>query len=1375
MGRALLSTFLHDLLHNLLLLTSKPFIIKPPKYQRKLIATLRMLDTFIDDTEEKQFATKTGQVQLVKDWLKKLQYAVYSLEEIICQWQVTTTTTTYTNLFGVFSKVIKPNSDLKIEICDIMNLLVDLVKMTDVLGLTRRVTWKESLRGMFSCSIVLDNYFYGNYPKDYFYGREQEEKSMLEVLLSTTSEQHVKVINIEAKGGAGKTAFTDVIYFNHKVRECFELRAWVNVPYKAKVSFIAKKILEAVTEEFVPGNDLHELSKKLKESFEGKKFLLVLDDIRIEDEDATKNWNMLVDSLFEAATGGSAIILTLNPDDDSLLVPQANHTIHLGMLSSENSWSIFLVHAFGQMDLNEYPELVAVGKEIVNRLGNLPLAAKMIGSLLQDKVHLSEWVDILRSKLIDEGDVNLPIPAFLVLCYLDLPAELKRCFAYLSLFPKGYEFKQQEVVLLWMAQGFLQNLNSKSNHKSMEDIGDEYFGYLMMRSFLQPFASGISFTMHNLVHDLATYVFGESYNHHLSYSRTTHDFPESLSYRKGKLLKTILPVCLPLERAPSHIRPSVLEDITLQLNPQFFRTLSLSHYDITNLPNSVGRLSHLCYLDLSHTALQTLPDSICNLLNLQTLRLTNCSSLKSFPPRICNLTNLRCLDVRDSGVQEMPLQMNKMTSLRTLTDFVVSEKETRLEGLSSLSNLKTLTISKLKNVAFAMDASNVKLKEKKSLDDLMLQFGNVEDVNGNETKVLENLEPHRGLTRLTVEYYGGVRFPNWLGDPSYWSLQLVDLRHCKNCDSLPTLGQLPLLKDLFIEGFTKVSTIGHEFYGTMSASHKPFQSLETLQFWDMLEWTEWNIFEGVEFPYLIELYIIRCPKLERNLPKQLPSLQKLEISGCHDLVAPLPKVSNTCEVFVHDSNEALMRNVAKTHSQASLRRHVVISEEVQEITPQSYSGFPSNKYTIGSSLGEIEEIAHEERMEIEFPRNRLPPSVLRHQVETDDISRIKEQTDPQSSLTKDKIPMTTQADTSNTTTAEDHRRSQDIDDERSSFEILKVTTVSQLRLLPHNLHSLKIEGCELLEVLPSDLLGRLPVLRELYLVSCSSLRSFPYPTSLETLYIRKCRTLELVPSLEKIAFLQHLFIGNSCDSLTTLNLNLFPKLKILCIWDCHNLLSLGEFSCDLASLESIEIRDCTGLRSFPDEGLHTPNLASMFLSNSNNLTKLPNSMNSLTSLKSLYIHRCPLIESFPLGGLPSSLTLLSISHCDKLTPRKNWGLENLESLTHFEIEGGCIGMETFPAEKILPRNIISLRISKLKCLRKLDYNGFQHLNALHTLEINSCEILRSLPEQGFPSSLEQFSIQECPMLTPRLKPKIGKEWHKVACILHIQIDGQVLS
>ena len=39
-----------------------------------------------------------------------------------------------------------------------------------------------------------------------------------------------------------------------------------------------------------------------------------------------------------------------------------------------------------------------------------------------------------------------------------------------------------------------------------------------------------------------------------------------------------------------------------------------------------------------------------------------------------------------------------------------------------------------------------------------------------------------------------------------------------------------------------------------------------------------------------------------------------EVSSTLIQLVPLPKVSSTCEVFVHDSNERLMRNVAKpTH------------------------------------------------------------------------------------------------------------------------------------------------------------------------------------------------------------------------------------------------------------------------------------------------------------------------------------------------------------------------------------------------------------------------------------------------------------------------------
>ena len=639
-----------------------------------------------------------------------------------------------------------------------------------------------------------------------------------------------------------------------------------------------------------------------------------------------------------------------------------------------------------------------------------------------------------------------------------------------------------------------------------------------------------------------------------------------------------------------------------------------------------------------------------------------------------------------------------------------------------------------------------------------------------------------------------------MGHPSYRALKLVALRQCGNCDSLPTLGLLPFLKDLSIEGFIKLSSIGLEFYGEITASQKPFQSLESLQFRDMLEWKEWNILEGVEFPRLIKLFIIRCPKLVRGLPQQLLSLKKLEIIGCSDLVAPLPKVSTTCEVFVNESDEILMRNVVKSRPQASLLR-VRVSEEVREITPQSDSSFPGT-----STISEIEEIPDEARTETESVGSRLPhdsssadttrtPKLKRtssgmhsHQVEAD-IPNIKQHTDTQSPMAEANIPITTQAavlppnDTPTTTAPVKVETSskEDLDDQRSSLQVLKVSTVSQLSSLPPKLHSLKIEGCESLGALPDDLLGGITTLKELYLISCSSLESLPYHDSLTTLYMRNCRRLQFLSSIksrEQLASLHHLFIGSSCDSLKTLPLYLFSQLKTLCVWDCPNLLSFDvtlEPRVDLASLESLEIKDCPRLESFLDEGLHTPNLASILLSNCKNLKNLPKAMNSLTSLKSLFLHRCPQIESLPSGGLPSSLVFLSIAYCDKLTPQKNWGLYSLKSLDHFELEGGCIGMESFPEENLLPCNISTLHISTLKSLKKLDYKGFQHLNTLETFEIHCCDMLQSLPDQGLPSSLDHLCVQECPLLTPRLKPMTGDEWRKVAHIPHIQIDHQVLS
>ncbi|MED6149884.1 hypothetical protein PIB30_066890, partial [Stylosanthes scabra] len=881
----------------------------------------------------------------------------------------------------------------------------------------------------------------------------------------------------------------------------------------------------------------------------------------------------------------------------------------------------------------------------------------------------------------------------------------------------SYEFEKEDVICQWMAQGFLK---TNESGKSIEDIGEANFGYLIKRSFLQPvfdYDDTLFFMMHNLVHDLAIYVFGES----------GKDLAAESSLKHGRSLRTIMPRYLPFEWE-SKFDSNELEPVIMKLSKHVFRVLSLSYSKITELPASIGRLTHLFYLNISYTELKELPDSICDLLNLQILILRDCLSLERLPDRLCNLVNLRKLDSRGSHLQRMPPDMHNLTSLRTLTEFIVSKTGARLADLAGMSNLKVLAITNMQNVADAKDASDAKLKEKKGLFTLELSWNYYLDDsnswNGNEMEVLENLEPHKDLKILRVECFPSAGFPEWVGDPSYSSLRKLHLDYSENCESLPTLGLLPNLRELSIEGFKKVSSIGLEFYGEMTASQKPFQSLEVLNFFYMPEWKEWNIVEGMEFLNLVKLSILYCPKLVGDLPKKLPSLEKLEIVKCSSLVAPLPNVSDTCQVFVSYS-------------------YVKFSQKVREIKPEPNSSFQGT-----STVSKIEEVPHESLMETKsvvsgFPLGHSPEETSAAVMHSHQVEAV---TDSNSPMAKPDIPITTQAAAFNVETL----FNEEAVDQQSSFQVLKVSSVSQLKSLPPMLHTLKIEGCESLEAIPNDLLTGLTALKELYLISCGFLRSLPSLGSVTTLYIHNCRRLESLSSSESKKQLHHLSIGSSCDSTTTLPLNLFHQLKSLCIWKCPNLLAFHfneENICNLRFLESLEIRDCPRLKSFPEKGLHAPNLVSILLSECKSLENLPNSMASLKSLKSLFLHSCPEIESFPPGGLPSGLVFLSIVSCYKLRPQKDWGLHNLKSLSRFELKDGYIGKESFPEENLLPSSINFMSISMLKDLKKLDDKGFQQLNSLRALEIHCCEMLESLPDEGFPSSLEHLCVQGCSLLT----------------------------
>lgn len=239
-----------------------------------------------------------------------------------------------------------------------------------------------------------------------------------------------------------------------------------------------------------------------------------------------------------------------------------------------------------------------------------------------------------------------------------------------------------------------------------------------------------------------------------------------------------------------------------------------SMISISHRPDFFRYLKYLYYLDVSHSSIQRFSDSIGSLYHSKLLSLFGSRFVIELPNNMRRLINLRCLDVRGTKLKEMPVKMGKLRDLIILRAFVVGKHSgSNIRELGGLLNLSELSILNLQNVQCARDAEKVYLKYKPKLSELVLLWGNDTNNTENEINVIEQMCPPTNLKTLTIKYYGGKRFPIWLGDCSFSDMVSIHLSNCKYCCSLPPLGQLPALKELSIAGFRKVSRVDHEFYG----------------------------------------------------------------------------------------------------------------------------------------------------------------------------------------------------------------------------------------------------------------------------------------------------------------------------------------------------------------------------------------------------------------------------------------------------------------------------------------------------------------------------------------------------------------------------------
>ncbi|PSS24429.1 Disease resistance RPP13-like protein [Actinidia chinensis var. chinensis] len=1251
------------------------------KLLQKLNLSLRGMKPVLEDAERKQITDPS-----VQEWLDELKHVVYQADDLVDEiateaLRLKVESQYKSGLNQVRAPISTSPSLLDAEFVSKIEEIVDsleyFAKQKDVLGLKEVASQRCSHR-LPSTSLVVESDVYG---------RDDNKEEIIKLLVSNEqSGSEIDVIPIVGMGGVGKTTLAQLVYNDKTVVQHFEIKAWVCVSEEFDVIRVTRTILEEVTSSNSDTQNLNRLQVRLKESLSGKKFLIVLDDVW---NVSPGHWDNLRAPFVVGACGSKIITTTRNHGVASIMQTVPVH--HLRQVSDEDCWSLFAKIAFYNEDSRNHPQLERIGSEIViQRCKGLPLAVKTLAGLLRSTRDAEEWDNILKSELWDLPDDKNDILPVLRLSYDYLPSRLKQCFAFCSLFPKDYVFEKTKLVLLWIALDFV---HPPKGNKTLEKVGDEYFHELLSRSYFQQ-ASGSksSFVMHDLVHDLAQVVSGQFIVRldqeklhdisikvrHVSY---VHDKYHGLrifrAIENAKWLRTFLQRKPPFPRFRNFISNRGLDDILSTLRCS--RVLSLSRYHIMELPTSIGDLIHLRYLDLSKTAIKQLPEIVCTLYNLQTLLLSNCSSLTTLPEDIGKLVCLRYLAISGTNLMRMPMQMGQLTGLQHLTDFIVAKC-----GGSGINELKEfhhlrgkLSLSNLQHVIGGKDAFEANLKEKKHLEELVLKWGNTTDDSHKEREVLEKLQPHTNLKCLTIENYGGTRFPDWLGDKSYAKIMSLFLNKCNYCFSLPPLGQLPSLKCLTITSMNGITRVGQEFYGDGSST-KPFQSLETLHFEEMSEWVDWQIFGNGEFSQLREFWIIKCPKLVGCLPENIPSWVRLEIRECSGLMA---SVSRSC----------------------AAGQLVLAGCDGVRLGWQGVS-----------SLVELY-ISHLQSL------TELPP------------------------------------------------------------ELCALT----------NLKELTIESCPNLLSFSSD--GIPPTLKKLSIKNCEKL---VVPLSAE---MERCYT-----SLENLQLIR-------CDTLTRLPLYFFPKLGTLFISYCKN-------------FETLSIVDGHGrMASCPKVGLPSPNLRLFVLESCLKLKVLPEQMQTvLPSLESLELRNCPEIESFPDGGLPSNLRELRISNCKKLVDRqREWGLQRLPSLGQFTLKDDEDVGDSFPEEGLLPSTLTNLSIQCLSNLKSLNKRGFQLLYCLKSLLIAGCPQLRSLPEEGFPASLVYLHIWECPqlqalpeeglpaslealhiidcpqlqalpgkglppslsvleiksclLLKPRCQRDRGDDWHKIAHITCVIIDFEMIS
>ncbi|GAB4836255.1 hypothetical protein Ancab_001170 [Ancistrocladus abbreviatus] len=614
-------------------------------------------------------------------------------------------------------------------------------------------------------------------------------------------------------GGSGKTTLARKI-FNHKtIEKHFKWKAWVSVSQEWNAQYILSEISRQVNKQDAESWRIEKLIEELHCFLQDKAYLIVLDDIWQKEALAK-----ILPALPLGKTGSKIIVTSRN--DDIVHLTDLRCTIYNPpKLTVQQSWELFSKVAFPNGNFPNFDDFEVLAKQMLERCDGLPLAIVSLGGLLSRKGSLNEWENVkaaVSSNIMASSSASHQykiVRDILELSYRELPYQLKSYFLYLGLFPEDMEISVSMLKRMWIAEGFITR--DIGSGVTLEDMASQHMEELIQRYMIQVGRRnrrGVVKTcrIHDLMRDLCI-TKGKEQGFLEVFSTDATSRQSTLT--KSRRLAIHLRVDHTLPTQDLHVRSLLVNhdsssdfaQKTMMVKElaaafkkcKFLRVLQLCNIQLANdekaLPEEIGQLIFLRYLEIRNSSIYEIPQSISNLCMLLTFdygvdrddaQIRIPSDVFNKMERLVYLrfpyrNPIRVLTTSASGATSK-IELNGLKSLQTL--WGISSKSFRgLEHLSCLKELKIVHVASMEEMDAVWQCPSIKMDR---LCKLNLQW---ED--NVEAQSLEPISHCRHLTLLTLR--GRLCM---LSNLPYNLSELRLYQSRLRQDSIPALGNLHHLR-----------------------------------------------------------------------------------------------------------------------------------------------------------------------------------------------------------------------------------------------------------------------------------------------------------------------------------------------------------------------------------------------------------------------------------------------------------------------------------------------------------------------------------------------------------------------------------------------------